>query len=68
MQWKNLLSTRKFKVEDGRVSDYRSRNQGSNQSRSEYLQDHDRVVFSRAFRRWFGVSPRQWRREDSSLS
>ena len=51
MQWKNLLSTRKFKVEDGRVSDYRSRNQGSNQSRSEYLQDHDRVVFSRAFRR-----------------
>ena len=51
MQWKNLLSTRKFKVEDGLVSDYRSRNQGSNQSRSEYLQDHDRVVFSRAFRR-----------------
>lgn len=25
-------------------------------------------AFSRAFRRWFGVSPRQWRREDSSLS
>ncbi len=51
MEWNRLLSTKKFKIEDGAISAYRSSNQQSNQTRSEYQQDHDRVVFSRAFRR-----------------
>ena len=51
MEWSRLLSTQKFKVEDGRIEPYRSSTQTGDQSRSEYQQDHDRVVFSRAFRR-----------------
>ncbi|WP_416399941.1 deoxyguanosinetriphosphate triphosphohydrolase [Alicycliphilus denitrificans] len=51
MEWNKLLSTQKFKVEDGQIAPYRSSTQTSNQTRSEYHQDHDRVVFSRAFRR-----------------
>ena len=51
MEWNRLLSTQKFKVEDGRIEPYRSSTQTGDQSRSEYQQDHDRVVFSRAFRR-----------------
>jgi len=51
MEWNRLLSTRKFKVEDGEIREYQSSNQGANQTRTEYQQDHDRVVFSRAFRR-----------------
>lgn len=51
MKWDALLSTRKFKVEDGQILEYLSSNQNANQTRSEYQQDHDRVVFSRAFRR-----------------
>ncbi|MFT3815096.1 MAG: deoxyguanosinetriphosphate triphosphohydrolase [Acidovorax sp.] len=51
MEWNRLLSTKKFKIEDGSIAEYHSSNQQSHQTRSEYQQDHDRVVFSRAFRR-----------------
>ena len=51
MEWNRLLSTRKFKVDEGGISEYRSSQQAGDQTRSEYQRDHDRVVFSRAFRR-----------------
>lgn len=51
MNWEKLLSTKKFKIENEIISEYISSNRSDNPSRSEYHQDHDRIVFSRSFRR-----------------
>ena len=50
MQWPHLLSARRFKVNEGRVEDAHS--SGSDAGlRTDFHVDHDRVVFSGAFRR-----------------
>lgn len=51
MNWDKLLSTKKFKVESGEISEYISGNKFDNPTRTDYNQDHDRIVFSRSFRR-----------------
>lgn len=51
MDWEKLLSTKRFKKENNFISEYIPANRAENPSRSEYHQDHDRIVFSRSFRR-----------------
>lgn len=51
MDWEKLLSTKKFKTSNEVISEYIPNSRAENSSRSEYHQDHDRVVFSRSFRR-----------------
>lgn len=51
MDWEKLLSSKRFKKEDGNIIEYIPSNRADNPSRSEHHQDHDRVVFSRSFRR-----------------
>lgn len=51
MNWDKLLSPKRFKVESGEISEYISENRTYNPTRTDYNQDHDRIVFSRSFRR-----------------
>lgn len=53
MQWSQLLSAQRFKVKSGEVVPTRaaSSEDGSAGLRSEFHIDHDRVIFSTAFRR-----------------
>jgi len=51
MNWEKLLSTKKFKIESGQIKDYISANKEDSPTRTDYNQDHDRIVFSRSFRR-----------------
>ncbi|BEV70832.1 MULTISPECIES: deoxyguanosinetriphosphate triphosphohydrolase [unclassified Paludibacterium] len=53
MDWQRLLSTRRFKVSQGQVRDTRTpaTEEGSPGLRTDFHIDHDRVVFSSAFRR-----------------
>ena len=53
MQWQQLLSTRRFKVNQGQVRETRTpaTEEGSPGLRTDFHIDHDRVVFSSAFRR-----------------
>lgn len=53
MQWERLLSTRRFKVKQGRIETARAVDSGAPTPgvRSSFHIDHDRVVFSSAFRR-----------------
>ena len=52
MQWEQLLSTRRFKHVDGRIEPSRSLpGEPDAGLRSDFHVDHDRVVFSSAFRR-----------------
>ncbi len=53
MQWERLLSTRRFKVRDGEVVATRTpaTEEGLPGLRTDFHIDHDRVVFSSAFRR-----------------
>lgn len=53
MQWEQLLSTRRFKVQDGVVCETHTpaTMEGAAGLRSDFHIDHDRVVFSSAFRR-----------------
>lgn len=53
MQWSRLLSATRFKVKDGRIQATRAAasEDGSAGLRSEFHIDHDRIVFSSAFRR-----------------
>lgn len=53
MNWTNLLSPQRFKVKDGRILPTRAAasEDGMAGLRSEFHIDHDRVVFSTAFRR-----------------
>ncbi|MFC3627646.1 deoxyguanosinetriphosphate triphosphohydrolase [Vogesella amnigena] len=53
MQWEQLLSTRRFKVQDGVVCETHTPAtlEGAAGLRSDFHIDHDRLVFSSAFRR-----------------
>lgn len=53
MNWTQLLSARRFKVRDGEILGTRAAasEDGSAGLRSEFHIDHDRIVFSSAFRR-----------------
>jgi dGTPase len=53
MQWEHLLSTRRFKLAQGAVKETRTpaTEEGSPGLRTDFHIDHDRVVFSSAFRR-----------------
>ncbi|SCK25990.1 deoxyguanosinetriphosphate triphosphohydrolase [Vogesella sp. LIG4] len=53
MQWEQLLSTRRFKVQDGAIRETHTPAtlEGAAGLRSDFHIDHDRVVFSSAFRR-----------------
>lgn len=53
MQWSRLLSTRRFKVHQGEVIETHTpaTEEGSQGLRTDFHIDHDRVVFSSAFRR-----------------
>ncbi|GGY25065.1 deoxyguanosinetriphosphate triphosphohydrolase [Paludibacterium paludis] len=53
MQWSDLLSSRRFKVRDGEVMPTRTpaTEEGMPGLRTDFHIDHDRVVFSSAFRR-----------------
>lgn len=53
MQWQSLLSTQRFKVKDGDVLPGRASASSDIESglRTDFHIDHDRVVFSSAFRR-----------------
>lgn len=53
MQWNRLLSTRRFKVTQGTVRETHTpaTEEGSPGLRTDFHIDHDRVVFSSAFRR-----------------
>lgn len=53
MQWQQLLSTQRFKVKDGSVQPGSASTSSDIESglRSDFHIDHDRVVFSSAFRR-----------------
>ncbi|WP_293231600.1 deoxyguanosinetriphosphate triphosphohydrolase [Paludibacterium sp.] len=53
MEWQRLLSTRRFKVSQGTVKETRTpaTEEGSPGLRTDFHIDHDRVVFSSAFRR-----------------
>jgi dGTPase len=53
MQWEQLLSTRRFKVSQDTVKETRTpaTEEGSPGLRTDFHIDHDRVVFSSAFRR-----------------
>lgn len=51
MEWEKLLSTKRFKIENDIISEYIPANKTENPTRSDYHQDHDRIVFSRSFRR-----------------
>ena len=53
MNWQQLLSTQRFKVENGEVirTATRSTAEGKNVLRTDFHIDYDRVVFSGSFRR-----------------
>lgn len=53
MQWQQLLSTRRFKLKDGRIVPGRATASSDIETglRTDFHIDHDRVVFSSAFRR-----------------
>jgi dGTPase len=53
MQWSALLSPRRFKIQQGEVRETRTpaTEEGSPGLRTDFHIDHDRVVFSSAFRR-----------------
>jgi dGTPase len=53
MQWSRLLSARRFKLHQGEVKETRTpaTEEGSPGLRTDFHIDHDRVVFSSAFRR-----------------
>ena len=53
MQWQRLLSTRRFKVNHGTVKETRTpaTDEGGPGLRTDFHIDHDRLVFSSAFRR-----------------
>lgn len=53
MQWQQLLSTQRFKVKDGQIVPGRASASSDIESglRTDFHIDHDRVVFSSAFRR-----------------
>lgn len=53
MQWQQLLSTRRFKLKDGQIVPGKASASSDIESglRTDYHIDHDRVVFSSAFRR-----------------
>ncbi len=53
MQWQRLLSTRRFKIQQGQILLARAAaaEDGEARLRTDYHIDHDRVVFASAFRR-----------------
>jgi dGTPase len=53
MSWQQLLSTRRFKVKAGQVQEARASGSKDSEAglRTDFHIDHDRVVFSSAFRR-----------------
>lgn len=53
MNWERLLSTKRFKVIQGQVKETRTpaTEEGGPGLRTDFHIDHDRVVFSSAFRR-----------------
>lgn len=53
MNWQQLLSTQRFKVENGQISTTATRStaEGKNALRTDFHIDYDRVVFSGSFRR-----------------
>ncbi|WP_201282297.1 deoxyguanosinetriphosphate triphosphohydrolase [Chromobacterium phragmitis] len=53
MNWESLLSTRRFKIIQGEVKETRTpaTQEGGSGLRTDFHIDHDRVVFSSAFRR-----------------
>lgn len=53
MQWQHLLSTRRFKIQQGEIKETRTpaTEEGSPGLRTDFHIDHDRLVFSSAFRR-----------------
>lgn len=51
MEWDKLLSSKRFSKDKEEIKEYIPSNREDNPSRTDYHQDHDRVVFSRSFRR-----------------